>query len=55
MKLIVQEPSAPQDRAELLRRVAGIHAEAVLAYIERQPIPCGEKLALLEEILRTRD
>ena len=55
MKLIVQGPSAPQDRAELLRRVAGIHAEAVLTYMGRQPLPPGEKRALLEQLLGAQD
>ena len=47
MKIIVHGPKNPADPAELARRVAAIHAEAVITYIRKLPLSQEEKLTLL--------
>lgn len=47
MKIMVHGPTNPVDSAELALRVAAIHAEAVLTYIQKLPLSQEEKLTLL--------
>ena len=47
MKIIVHGPRNPADSAELALRVAALHAEAIISYIQKLPLPQEEKMALL--------
>lgn len=47
MEITVHGPADPGASAEMARRVAAIHAEAVITYIRKLPGSRQEKLALL--------
>ena len=54
MKIIVHGPKNPADSAELALRVAAIHAEAVISYIQKLPLSQEEKLALLRSAYQSK-
>ena len=53
MKIIVHAPKNPESVCELQRRVAVVHAEAVLKYIAKLPCPKKQKLQLLSSIQKS--
>lgn len=50
MKVIVHRPKISEDSAELARRVAAIHADAIIKYIQKLPVSQEEKRVLLRNI-----
>ncbi|MCI2105764.1 MAG: hypothetical protein LKK00_03470 [Intestinimonas sp.] len=54
MKIIVHSPATPQAVDALSRRVATLHAEAVLRQIQHQALPPSEKIRLLRAITKWR-
>lgn len=50
MRVIVHPPRNPEGLRELQKRVAGVHAEAVLKYIARLPCPKEQKIQLVSSI-----
>ena len=52
INIIVQFPSTEAGRAELLRRVAEVHADAVLMQIKQLTCPNSQKLQLLDAVIR---
>jgi len=54
VKIIVHGPNNPTDSAELAFRVAAIHAEAVITYIQKLPLPQEDKLALLRSTYQNK-
>lgn len=50
MKVIVHSPTSPEGIRDLQKRVAGIHAEAVLKYIAKLPCPKEQKIQLVSSI-----
>lgn len=51
MKAIVHYPKSADDKAELARRVAVLHADGIVNYINRLPYTKEQKLKLLDEII----
>lgn len=52
-KLIVHMPQTAEGKAELAKRVASVHADAVTQRVKLLPCPTAQKLALLDSILKT--
>ena len=52
-KLIVHMPQTAEGKAELAKRVASVHADAVTQRMKSLPCPTAQKLALLDSILKT--
>lgn len=50
MNVIVHYPKSPDDIQALQKRVAMIHAQAVISYIQKLSCPKEQKLHLLKEI-----
>jgi len=50
MKIIVHYPKNKKDIETLQKKVAIIHAEAVVRHIEKLPCPTSQKIALLTAI-----
>lgn len=50
MKVIVHPPTSPEGIRDLQKRVAGVHAEAVLKYIAKLPCPKEQKMQLLNSV-----
>ena len=50
MNIIVHHPKDPKDIALLEKKVAQVHAEAVIQYIQKLPCPKNQKIALLNSI-----
>lgn len=48
MNIKVYYPSSPEGKDELARRVASVHADIVVQYINRLPCSAEQKLALIE-------
>ena len=52
MKVIVYYPKNPKDILVLQKKVAAVHAEAVLRHIDKLPCPKKQKLKLLDAVIR---
>lgn len=50
MKVIVHPPTSPEGLRDLQKRVAGVHAEAVLKYLAKLPCPKEQKMQLVSSI-----
>ena len=50
MNIIVHYPQSTETMAELEKRVATVHIEAVTTYINRLSCPKSQKLSLLEKL-----
>ncbi len=50
LNVIVHSPKSPEGLLSLQKRVASVHAEAVLKYISRLPCPKEQKLELVSKI-----
>ncbi|WP_156136360.1 hypothetical protein [Candidatus Soleaferrea massiliensis] len=50
MNIIVHYPTTEQALAELQKRVAMVHAEAVGSYIEKLTCPKEQKIKLIEAV-----
>jgi hypothetical protein len=50
MNVIVHYPKSPENIQALQKRVAMIHAQAVISYIQKLSCPKEQKLHLLKEI-----
>ena len=50
MNVIVHLPKSPEGVLNLHKRVAAVHAEAVLKYIAKLPCPKEQKLELVSSI-----
>lgn len=51
MKIIVHYPKTEEGKQELARRVASVHADAVLSRIKSLDCPDQQKLALIDAII----
>lgn len=51
MNVIVHQPSGEAGLEELARRVAMLHADAVIQYIERLSCPVEQKAALIDAVI----
>jgi len=51
MKVIVHHPKDPKDIATLQKRVAAVHANAVLRYLEKLPCPKEQRVKLLNTVI----
>ena len=54
MKVIVYHPKKLDDVYTLQKKVAAVHAEAVLRFISKLPYSKEEKLKLLNAVIETR-
>jgi hypothetical protein len=50
LKVIVHPPKSPEGLRDLQKRVAVVHAEAVLKYIAKLPCPKEQKMQLVASI-----
>ena len=50
MKVIVHPPRTPEGLRDLQKRVAVVHAEAVLKYITKLPCPKEQKMQLVASV-----
>ena len=50
LNAIVHSPKSPKGLLELQKRVATVHAEAVLKYITKLPCPKEQKIQLVSSI-----
>ena len=50
MKVIVHPPKTPEGLRDLQRKVAVVHAEAVLKYLIKLPCPKEQKMQLVSSI-----
>ncbi len=50
MNVIIHYPKSPEDIQALQKRVAMIHAQAVVSYIQKLSCPKEQKLHLLKKI-----
>lgn len=53
INLIVHYPTTPEGKEELARRVASVHANAVIYKIKNLKCPTKQKLELLDAVIRT--
>ena len=53
IKLVVHYPQTEQGRLELTQRLADVHADAVVAAINRLDCPLKQKLELLQAVIDT--
>lgn len=53
MEVIVHYPKSDQDRAELQKRIARIHAQFVLQYVEKLNCPQWQKEQLIDAVADT--
>jgi len=51
MKVIVYHPKDPKDISTLQKRVAAVHADTVLRYLDKLPCPKEQRLKLLNAII----
>ena len=51
VKVIVYHPKDSANISILQKRVAGVHADAVLRYLDKSPCPKEQKLDLLNAII----
>ena len=52
--MIVHYPKTEAGKEELARRVATVHAESVIAKINRLNCPTKQKLELLDAVIKTK-
>jgi hypothetical protein len=50
LNVIVHSPKSPEGLRDLQKRVAMVHAEAVLKYITKLPCPREQKMELISNI-----
>lgn len=50
MKVIIHPPTTPEGLLDLQKKVAVVHAKAVLKYIEKLPCPKEQKMQLVSSI-----
>ena len=50
LNVIVHSPKSPEGLLDLQKRVATVHAEAVLKYITKLPCPKEQKIQLVSSI-----
>ena len=50
LNVIVHSPKSPEGLLDLQKRVATVHAEAVLKYIAKLPCPKEQKIELVASI-----
>ncbi len=53
MKIIVHSPQTEQNISELQKRIASVHAGAVIQYLQKLSCPYEQKQALLKAIQET--
>lgn len=53
IKVIVHYPKTEEGRQELARRVADVHADFVISYINKLDCPIKQKLELLQAVIDT--
>jgi len=53
INIVVHYPKTEQGMAELARRVAEVHADAVDYKLKRLNCPTSQKIALLEAVIQT--
>ena len=53
LQVVVMQPETAEGRAELARRVAQVHAEAVMYTLQRLDCPDRQKRDLLQAVLET--
>lgn len=53
MKIVVHPPQSREGLCELRKRMAAVHAEAILRYIANLPCPKQQKLQLLSSIQKS--
>lgn len=53
IKIIVHYPKTEEGRQELARRVADVHADFVISYIDKLNCPIKQKLELLQAVIDT--
>lgn len=53
MDFIVHYPENEDQRSELQRRVAAVHAEAVGSYLQNLPCPAEQKKEILKLLIST--
>lgn len=53
MKVIVHMPEHEENRAELQKRIAKIHAQFVLHYVENLTCPLAQKYKLIDAVVET--
>ena len=53
IRVIVHSPRTEEGRAELARRVADVHANAVMQRIKELECPDQQKMDLLDAVIRT--
>lgn len=51
--IIVHSPTRPDDKIELSKRIAEVHAQAVIRQIKDLNCPTSQKLTLLDAVIRT--
>ena len=51
MDVIAHYPETPDKRSELSKRVAKLHAESIIRYIEKLNCPADQKLAIIDSII----
>ena len=51
MKVIVYPPKDPGSILALQKKVAAVHAEAVLRYLDKLPCPKEQKIKLLNAVI----
>lgn len=51
INLVVHMPQTTEGKAELAKRVASVHADAVTQRVKLLPCPTAQKLALLDAII----
>ena len=55
VNLIVYRPRTEQEQTELARRIAGIHADAVLRQVKELSCPAEQKKELLEGVIEASE
>ena len=53
MNVIVHRPENEDHIQELMKRVAAVHAQAAIGYIQKLSCPREQKLLLIKEIVRS--
>ena len=51
VNVIIYSPKAEIDQKELARRIASIHADAVIARLQKLTCPTTQKLQLLDSVI----
>lgn len=54
LKIIVHYPETPEADRELKKRIAIVHAEAAVRFVDKLPLTKDRKLRILEEVTSSR-